>query len=104
MEYALDKKVNTVLECGSGKVLSGLFKRFSQDFNVLNLETIEDLKNLEKVEKLITPKTKLIWVETPTNPMINVIDIAAISKICKKNNILLGVDNTFSTTTTTACK
>ena len=47
MEYALDKKVNTVLECGSGKVLSGLFKRFSQDFNVLNLETIEDLKNLE---------------------------------------------------------
>jgi len=47
MEYALDKKINTVLECGSGKVLSGLFKRFSNDFNVFNLETIEDLKNLE---------------------------------------------------------
>ena len=47
MEYALDKKVNTVLECGSGNVLSGLFKRFSQDFNVFNLETIEDLKNLK---------------------------------------------------------
>ena len=47
MEYALDKKVDKVLECGSGKVLSGLFKRFSQNFNVFNLETIEDLKNLE---------------------------------------------------------
>ena len=47
MEYALDQKVDTVLECGSGKVLSGLFKRFSQDFNVFNLETIEDLKNLK---------------------------------------------------------
>ncbi len=47
MEYVLDKKINTVIECGSGKVLSGLFKRFSQDFNVCNIETIEDLKKLE---------------------------------------------------------
>jgi [acyl-carrier-protein] S-malonyltransferase len=46
MEYALNK-VNKVLECGSGKVLSGLFKRFSKDFNVYNIETIEDLNNLE---------------------------------------------------------
>ena len=47
MEYALEKKVDTVLECGSGNVLSGLFKRFSKEFNVFNLETIEDLKNLK---------------------------------------------------------
>ena len=47
MEYALDKKINTVLECGSGKVLSGLFKRFSQQFNVHNIESVEDLKELE---------------------------------------------------------
>ena len=47
MEYALDKKINKVLECGSGKVLSGLFKRFSKDFNVYNIETIEDLKKFE---------------------------------------------------------
>ena len=47
MEYALDKKINKVVECGSGKVLSGLFKRFSKDFNVYNIETIEDLKNFE---------------------------------------------------------
>ena len=47
MEYALSKKIDTVLECGSGKILSGLFKRFSQEFNVFNIETIEDLNDLE---------------------------------------------------------
>ena len=40
---------------------------------------------------------KLIWVETPTNPMINIVDIEGLSKICKTNNLLLAVDNTFST-------
>jgi [acyl-carrier-protein] S-malonyltransferase len=47
MEYALDKKIDTVLECGSGKVLSGLFKRFSRSLNTYNIETIEDFKNLD---------------------------------------------------------
>ena len=47
MEFALDKKINTVVECGSGKVLSGLFKRFSKDLNVYNIETTEDLKDLK---------------------------------------------------------
>lgn len=76
---------------GSYRLFNKIYKKYGLNF------IFEDLKDLEKVEKLITPKTKLIWVETPTNPMINVIDIAAISEICKKNNILLGVDNTFST-------
>ena len=75
---------------GSYRLFNKIYKKYGLNF------IFEDLKDLEKVEKLITPKTKLIWVETPTNPMINVIDIAAISEICK-NNILLGVDNTFST-------
>ena len=47
MEYAINEKIDTVVECGSGKVLSGLFKRFSQDLNIYNVETIEDLKNLD---------------------------------------------------------
>ena len=76
---------------GSYRLFNKIYKKYGLNF------IFEDLKDLEKVEKLITPKTKLIWVETPTNPMINVIDIAAISEICKENNILLGVDNTFST-------
>ena len=76
---------------GSYRLFNKIYKKYGLNF------IFEDLKDLEKVEKLITTKTKLIWIETPTNPMINVIDIAAISEICKKNNILLGVDNTFST-------
>ena len=76
---------------GSYRLFNKIYKKYGLKF------IFEDLKDLEKVGKLITPKTKLMWVETPTNPMINVIDIAAISEICKKNNILLGVDNTFST-------
>ena len=76
---------------GSYRLFNKIYKKYGLKF------IFEDLKDLEKVGKLITPKTRLIWVETPTNPMINVIDIAAISEICKKNNILLGVDNTFST-------
>ena len=46
MEFAFGQKINTVLECGSGKVLSGLFKRFSQNLNVYNIETTEDLRHL----------------------------------------------------------
>ena len=76
---------------GSYRLFNKIYKKYGLKF------IFEDLKDLEKVEKLVTPKTKLIWVETPTNPMINVIDIAAISEICKRNEILLGVDNTFST-------
>ena len=76
---------------GSYRLFNKIYKKYGLKF------IFEDLKNLEKVEKLITSKTRLVWVETPTNPMINVIDIAAISEICKKNKILLGVDNTFST-------
>ena len=76
---------------GSYRLFNKIYKKYGLKF------IFEDLKNLEKVEKLITSKTKLVWVETPTNPMINVIDIAAISEICKKDKILLGVDNTFST-------
>ena len=76
---------------GSYRLFNKIYKKYGLKF------VFEDLKNLEKVEKLITSKTRLVWVETPTNPMINVIDIAAISEICKKNKILLGVDNTFST-------
>ena len=47
------------------------------------------------LEKLITPKTRAIYIETPTNPMMNVTDIEATSKIAKKHNLLLIVDNTF---------
>lgn len=55
------------------------------------------MDNADKINDYITPNTKLIWVETPTNPMMNVIDIKSISAIAKANNLLLAVDNTFAT-------
>ena len=55
------------------------------------------MENINHIESCINSKTKLIWVETPTNPMLNIIDIKAVSNIAKKHNILLSVDNTFAT-------
>jgi cystathionine beta-lyase len=49
------------------------------------------------IEQYINSKTKLIWVETPTNPMLNIIDIKAVSVVAQKHQILLAVDNTFAT-------
>jgi cystathionine beta-lyase len=55
------------------------------------------MQNPADVEALVNTNTKLIWVETPTNPMMNIIDIQAMSEIAKKHGILLAVDNTFAT-------
>ena len=56
-----------------------------------------DTSNLDLVRQCIKPATKAIFIETPTNPMMHVTDIEAISKLCRKNGILLIVDNTFLT-------
>jgi cystathionine beta-lyase/cystathionine gamma-synthase len=56
-----------------------------------------DMNNLDNVQSLINENTKMVWVETPTNPLMKLADIAAIAKITKANNILFAVDNTFAT-------
>lgn len=56
-----------------------------------------DMNDLEKFQSLINENTKLVWVETPTNPLMKLADIAAIAKITKEKNILFAVDNTFAT-------
>ena len=56
-----------------------------------------DLSNIAAVEAAITPKTKMMWVETPTNPLMKIADIAALSKVAKAHGLLLIVDNTFAT-------
>ena len=76
---------------GSYRLFTEIFDKYGLVFHFINMQ---DLSN---VEKLINKKTKLIWVETPTNPMMNVVDISALSLIAKKHEILLGVDNTFAT-------
>ena len=56
-----------------------------------------DLSDIAAVEAAITPKTRMLWVETPTNPLMKIADIAALSKVAKAHGLLLIVDNTFAT-------
>jgi cystathionine beta-lyase len=56
-----------------------------------------DMNDFDKFQSLINKHTKLVWVETPTNPLMKLADIAEIAKITKKHNILFAVDNTFAT-------
>ena len=55
-----------------------------------------DMSNADNISKHVTPATKMIWVETPTNPLIRIIDIKACAAIAKKAGALLAVDNTFA--------
>lgn len=54
-----------------------------------------DMTDMKKVEATFKPNTKLVWIETPTNPTLKCTDIAALAKICKKRGAILLVDNTF---------
>ncbi len=76
---------------GSYRLFRQVFEKFGIQFHFMGMQSVA------AIEEKITKNTKLIWVETPTNPMMNVIDIAAISKVAKEHNILLAVDNTFAT-------
>ncbi|MFP4844744.1 cystathionine gamma-synthase [Winogradskyella sp. PE311] len=76
---------------GSYRLFTKIYKDFGIKFHFLCME------NVENIENYINTNTKLIWVETPTNPMMNIIDIIATAKISKKHNLLLAVDNTFAT-------
>ncbi|MFT7616398.1 MAG: cystathionine gamma-lyase [Planctomycetota bacterium] len=74
---------------GTFRVFEKIFRDFGLDYSYV------DTTNLDLVAEAIRPETKMVWLETPTNPMLKISDIAAISKICKSKGILLGVDNTF---------
>lgn len=76
---------------GSYRLFTSIFKDFGIKFHFIGMEKASDIENY------ITNKTKLIWTETPTNPMMNIIDIEEVSKIAKKHEVLLAVDNTFAT-------
>ena len=76
---------------GSYRLFKQIFEKYELKFHFVNME------DLNSVEEKINSNTKLIWVETPTNPMMNVVDIKSMSFLAKKNNILLCVDNTFAT-------
>jgi cystathionine gamma-lyase/cystathionine beta-lyase len=75
----------------------GSYRLFSKVHEKMGIKfTYVDTSNANNVAEVITPKTKLIWIETPTNPLMNITDIAAIAAIGKKHNCIVCVDNTFA--------
>lgn len=76
---------------GSYRLFTKIFQNYGIKFHFTNMGNVAD------VEKLVNENTKMIWVETPTNPLLNVIDIKAYGELCKKYNLLLVADNTFAT-------
>ena len=58
--------------------------------------TLADSRDLQRLEEAIQPTTKLIWIESPGNPLMSITDVAACAEIARRHNILLGVDNTFA--------
>jgi cystathionine beta-lyase/cystathionine gamma-synthase len=76
----------------------GTYRMFTRIYKDSGIKFIfVDMNDLDRFESLITANTKLVWVETPTNPLMKLADIEAIAKITKKHNIVFAVDNTFAT-------
>ena len=76
---------------GTYRMFARIYQEFGIKFHFI------DMTNLEKFQSLINENTKLVWVETPTNPLMKLADIAEIAKITNKHKLLFAVDNTFAT-------
>lgn len=76
---------------GTYRLFTKIFSKYGVKFHFISMEDVTN------IESYITDNTKLIWLETPTNPMMNIIDIKGASTIAKKHNLMLAVDNTFAT-------
>jgi len=75
---------------GTYRLFSKVFERFGIKFIYV------DTTNVANIKAALTPKTKLVWIETPTNPLMNITDIAAVASLTKPAGALLCVDNTFA--------
>lgn len=76
---------------GTYRMFTRLFEKYQLKFTFVNFDDVS------KIADVITEKTKLIWVETPTNPLMKLVDIKAVVEIAKGKDILVAVDNTFAT-------
>ena len=76
---------------GSYRLFTKIYERFGIKFHFVSM------KDAASIEPLVNKNTKLIWIETPTNPMLNIIDIKKMAAIAKSYKVLLAVDNTFAT-------
>ena len=77
---------------GTFRLFDKVYRRLGFDFTY-----VDPLDGAAAVEAAIKPTTKLVWIETPTNPMLKLVDIAAVAKVCRRHGVLLAVDNTFMT-------
>ena len=75
---------------GTYRLFTKIFEKYGITFHFINMQ------DANEVSKYINDKTKLIWTETPTNPMMNITDIESVAGIAKMTNLLLCVDNTFA--------
>ena len=75
---------------GTYRIFTKVFERYGIRFNFI------DMSDARNIEAHITPKTRMIWLETPTNPLLKIIDIAACATIARKSEVILCVDNTFA--------
>lgn len=76
---------------GTYRLFTKIFENFGIKFHFVGMD------NADTIEEYVNENTKLLWVETPTNPMLNIVDIEAIAEVSKKHHVLLAVDNTFAT-------
>ena len=76
---------------GSYRIFKTIFEKYGINFHFVNM------LNQNNIKDKINANTKLIWIETPTNPMMNIIDIKAVVSMAKESNIKVAVDNTFAT-------
>ena len=76
---------------GTYRIFTKIFENYGIKFHFVGMH------KAEKIEGFINQNTKMLWVETPTNPMLNIIDISSLSKVSKKHNLIFVVDNTFAT-------
>lgn len=75
---------------GTYRIFTKVFANYGIRFHFI------DMSNPENIKGYLNDKTKMIWAETPTNPLLNIVDIAGVAAIAKANNITLVVDNTFA--------
>jgi len=77
---------------GTGRLFNKVFARHGFEFTY-----VDPLAGAAAVKAALRPNTRLVWVETPTNPMLKLVDLAALAEVCKAHGVLLAVDNTFMT-------
>lgn len=77
-------------------IYGGSYRLFDAVFSQMNITfSFVRMGDLDEVKRAITPATKAIWIETPSNPLLNLVDIAALTKLAKEHNLITLADNTF---------